>query len=73
MEKRYYELEEPVAVDNDFGRVAYYPNAQKFQLSRPAWIDENGETRKGKTVTIPVFRFRGSELKQILEMVIADL
>ena len=76
MEERhnFWEQETPLETKSEFGRIAYYPKAQKLQISRPDWIDENDVTRAGKTVTFSVHKFKGNEtVKQILNMVIADL
>ena len=73
-QKKFWELETPLEVNTAFGRLAYYRRAKRLQVSRSPWIDENGEVRVGKTVTVPIRGFAGcEEAIEILNTVISDL
>ena len=74
--KQFYDLEEPVEMRNSFVRLAYYPEARRFQLGRCDWIDTEGNPKHGKTVTLRLDKIQSDERKRIMEilrLVIAEL
>ena len=46
--------EEPQVVRTRKNVLRWYPQAGKLQVSRPDWVDDDGETKTGKTTTIDV-------------------
>jgi len=75
MPKPFYEQETPVVVISEGGIFEYYPEAKRLSLSRPSWIDAQGQKCRGKTVSIPIqpFKEQAEPLIELLNMVIADL
>ena len=50
----YWENEEPEEVSTGRNRVSYYGKAKVLQVRGADWINENGDLRNGKAVTIHV-------------------
>ena len=50
----YWEQEEPVEVSTGRNRLSYYGKARVLQVRGADWINEDGELRSGKAVTIHV-------------------
>lgn len=48
----YWETETPVKATTRRNEIEYYKEAGKLAISRPAWTDDSGNTRRGKTVTL---------------------
>ena len=71
---KFYEMEVPEKVIAERGEFRYYKECKKFQMSLGKWKTLDGEVKQGKTVTLDMTHFKGSEeLKALLEMVIADI
>lgn len=71
---KYFETEVPVSVITDAGEFRFYREAQRLQMSRPKWQNLSGEIVHGKTVTLDIAKFKGSqELKEMFNLVIADI
>lgn len=71
----FYEKETPVRVEDEGGIFEYYPEAKRFTVSRPWWTDAQGEKCRGKTVTLPVDKFKNQyqQLIELLDAVIGEL
>ena len=52
---KYWEKEKPtMEAATSKNRLAWYAEAQKLQISLPDWVNKDGETCRGKTVTLDV-------------------
>lgn len=54
----YWENETPVKATTRRNEIEYYKAAGKLAISRPAWTDDSGNTRRGKTVTLDLAALR---------------
>lgn len=54
----YWETETPVKATTKRNEIEYYKEAGKLAISRPAWTDDSGNTRRGKTVTLDLAALR---------------
>ena len=54
----YWETETPVKAATKRNEIEYYKAAGKLAISRPAWTDDSGNTRRGKTVTLDLAALR---------------
>lgn len=71
---RFFEKETPEYLEIRGGEIRLYPNNQRLSISKLPWIDDAGETRMGKTVTINLFANReNAPLIDLLKRVISML
>lgn len=56
---KWYELETPQEVTSRRNRLQWYRQARRLQVSLPDWQNENGEIKRGKTVTLVVNDLKG--------------
>ena len=54
----YWENETPVTATTRRNEIEHYKAAGKLVISRPAWTDDSGNTRRGKTVTLDLAALR---------------
>lgn len=71
----FYERETPMRVEDEGGIIEYYPTAKKFTVSRPSWMDSQGQKCRGKTVSLSVTGFKNQyqQVIDLLDKVIAEL
>ena len=46
--------EKPTEITTSFNVIKYYPIAEKLSISRPMYLDEQGQKKPGKTVTLDI-------------------
>lgn len=70
----YWERETPIKAATRRNNIEYYPIAGKLSVARPAWVDENGEERRGKTVTVDIAALKESpDAVEIFKSIAAEL
>ena len=70
----YWENETPVKATTRRNEIEYYKAAGKLAISRPAWTDDSGNTRRGKTVTLDLAALREApEAIAVFEEITATL
>ena len=57
---KYWENEEPIVVETEQNVFSLFEASGRLQVSRPSWLDKNGNEARGKTVTINLEALRGS-------------
>jgi hypothetical protein len=58
MTSRYWEHEQPLIVDTGKNVLRFFEKAGRLQVSMPNWMDKDGESKPGKTVTLNVDALR---------------
>lgn len=48
----YYDNEDPVILETDKNKLSWYPEAGKLNVARPDWVNDEGQTKPGKTVVL---------------------
>ncbi|MDL2220604.1 hypothetical protein LJC55_02950 [Eubacteriales bacterium OttesenSCG-928-N14] len=50
--RNYWKEETPQVIDTGRNVLRYYKQAKRLQVAYPNWIDNDGNSKPGKTVTI---------------------
>lgn len=68
---KFYEKEQPETVIVKSGELRLYTEGQRLAVSKPQWIDKNGDYQMGKTVSIDLAANKGNqEMIELFERVI---
>lgn len=68
---KFYEKEQPKTVIVKSGELRLYTEGQRLAVSKPQWIDKNGDYQMGKTVSIDLAANKGNqEMIELFERVI---
>ena len=51
---KFWENEKPIVAVTARNKMEYFERAQRPAVSRPAWTDEDGNERRGKTVVLDI-------------------
>ena len=51
---KFWENEKPIVAVTARNIMEYFERAQRLAVSRPAWTDEDGNERRGKTVVLDI-------------------
>ncbi len=54
LRNEWWQNEDPTVLASRTNVLRWYPKAGKLQCARPDFLDGNGETRPGKTVTVDI-------------------
>ena len=68
----YWENETPVKAGTSKNELEYYEAARKLAVSRPAWTNDSGEVKRGKTVVLDLAALKESPEAVSLFLSIAD-
>lgn len=52
--RKFWDYEDPITIRSEKNVLRYYPQADQLQISRQDWQDDDGVTKKGKTVTLNI-------------------
>lgn len=70
----YWETETPLRASTKKNELEYYREAGKLAISRPSWTDGNGESKRGKTVTLDLTALKESpEALRLLQKIVKEL
>lgn len=58
MPPKYWETELATTLITSKNVLNFYPEAERLAVSRPSWVDTDGNERQGKTVTLDVASLR---------------
>ena len=73
--RNFWEKETPVRVKTDRGTLEYFRDHERLTFSRPPWVDENGDERRGKTIVFDLHALfeSGADTLKIARGVFADV
>jgi len=60
MSNKYWENEQPVTANTGRNVFRYFKTSGKLQVCNPNWIDNGGQEKQGKTVTLDISALRES-------------
>jgi len=70
----FWESEKPIAASTERNVLEYFPEAKNLSISKPNWVDKDGNDRRGKTVFLDLSAVaKCPAALQLLERVLADL
>jgi hypothetical protein len=61
MKTHFWEEEKPIKAVTDKNVLEYYPRAKRLSISKPDWENEQGETKRGKTVFLDLAAAAGNK------------
>lgn len=70
----FWETEKPITADTGRNLLEYFPGARSLSVSKPNWVNKDGETKRGKTVTLDLNALSKSrEGMELFTRVLLDL